>query len=206
MEKAFSPSKLDPLGQYLLELAGDWSVCVVLGKSFKKKVSLFHFLQNGQKCWISHSASPNGVKKACSPGKLDPLGHYLEELDGYWSVYVVLVKSFQKKVSLFHFLQNGQKCWISHGASPNCMDKAFSPGKLDPLGHYLKVLAGDWSVCVVLGKSFQKKVSLFHFLQNGQKGWISHGPSPNRMDKAFSPGKFDPLGHYLTELARYRSW
>jgi hypothetical protein len=41
---------------------------------------------------------------------LDPLGHYLEELDGYWSVYVVLVKSFQKKVSLFHFLQNGQKC------------------------------------------------------------------------------------------------
>jgi len=41
--------------------------------------------------------------------------------------------------------------------------KAFSPGKFVPLGHYLKELAGDWSVCVVLGKSFQKKVSLFHF-------------------------------------------
>jgi hypothetical protein len=48
---------------------------------------------------------------------------------------------------------------------PNRMEKAFSPGKFDPLGHYLKELAGDWSVCVVLGKSFQKKVSLFHFLQ-----------------------------------------
>jgi hypothetical protein len=51
---------------------------------------------------------------------------------------------------------------------PNRMEKAFSPGKFDPFGHYLTELAGDWSVCVILGKSFQKKVSLFPFLQNGQ--------------------------------------
>ena len=49
------------------------------------------------------------------------------------------------------------------------MEKAFNLGKFDPLGHYLKELAGDWSVCVILGKSFQKKVSLFLFLQNGKK-------------------------------------
>jgi hypothetical protein len=45
-------------------------------------------------------------------------------------------------VSLFHFLLNGKKCWISHGASPNCMEKAFSPGMFGPLGHHLKELAG----------------------------------------------------------------
>ena len=50
----------------------------------------------------------------------------------------------------------------------NEMEKAFSPGKFDLLGHYLKELAGDCNVCVILGKSsFQKKVSLFRFLQNG---------------------------------------
>jgi hypothetical protein len=49
------------------------------------------------------------------------------------------------------------------------MEKAFCPGLFEPFGHYLKELAGEWSVCVVLGKSFQKKVSLFHFLQNGKK-------------------------------------
>jgi hypothetical protein len=129
-------------------------------------VSLFHFLQNGQKCWISHGASQNCMEKAFSPDKFDPFGHYLTELAGDWSVCVILGKSFQKKVSLFPFLQNGQKCWISYGASLYPMEKAFSPSKLDPLGHYLSQLAGDWSVCVVLVKSFQKKVSLFHFLQS----------------------------------------
>jgi hypothetical protein len=57
------------------------------------------------------------------------------------------------------------------------MEKAFSPSKLDPLRYYLKELAGDWSVCVVLVKFFQKKVSLFHFLQD-------EGRSPDRKKSA----------------------
>ena len=99
MEKAFSPHNFDPLLYYVKELAGDWGVCVILGMSFQKKVSLFHFLQNGPKSWISHGASPYRMEKAFSPGQYDPLGYYLKELAGDWSVFVILGKSFQKKLS-----------------------------------------------------------------------------------------------------------
>ena len=58
---------------------------------------------------------------------------------------MILGKSFQEKGSLFCFLQNSQKHSISQGASPNRMEKDFSPGKFYPLGHYVKEL-----VCLLL--------------------------------------------------------